>query len=372
MSARLEAPVQTSVEKLQLALDEPPAMDFSSRWRGALARSPLLRPLRSPWAGLATCLMYHRVCPDRSASGDTVRRFAPNRDLSVTLSAFDQQMAFVARHFNCLSLPEAVEGLLTGKLPARSLIVTFDDGYLDNLTLALPILRRHAVPATIYIATGMIDRLGLPWWYELEELIAISEEVSLRWQGQDLQLSTRNAVSKQQAFKRLNLLLKQMDPIEQASFMGLLREGSIQCRRLEAQLMSRDQVIELASDPLITIGAHTHNHLSLQSLTPERLRYEIVRSKSLLEAWLRQPIEHLAYPFGGRLQASEREFSAAAEIGFASAVTTRLGHFQSFHKKSLTALPRIGVGYDDCMARFEWKLSGLYCMARRPISRLLC
>jgi peptidoglycan/xylan/chitin deacetylase (PgdA/CDA1 family) len=346
--------------------------DFSSRWRGALARSRLMRPLSRPWAGLAACLMYHRICPDQAELDEIARGFAPNRDLSVTLSAFDEQMAFVARHFNCLSLPEAVELLACGKLPGRSLIVTFDDGYLDNLTLALPILRRHAVPATVYIATGLIDRVSPPWWYELEQLIARVDALSIYWCKQRLQFSTIGVAAKARTFEVLNGMLKRMEPAEQTRFMTLLRQVTSKRLDQDQQFMSRCQLAELAADPLITIGAHTHHHLALSCLSPIRLRHEMVRSKALLEEWLKQPINHLAYPFGGQDQASTREFSAAEEVGFSSAVTTRLGHFHAFHKANLLALPRIGIGYLDCMARFEWKLSGLYSMVRRPVSCLTC
>ena len=342
---------------------------FSARWRGALARSRLVRALR-PWTGLATCLMYHRVCPDQAQFDDLTQGFAPNRELSVTVSAFDAQMAFVAQHFDCLSLPEAVDRLARGKLLPRSLIVTFDDGYLDNLTLALPILRKHAIPATVYIATGLIDQAELPWWYELEQRIAMSDGFALDWNKQRLRFSTTDAGTKLQAFNTLNPMIKLMEPAEQARFMGLLRECSIRRAEEKHQLMRRHQLSELAKDPLITIGAHTHNHLALRSLTPIRMRQEIIHSKELLENWLERPIEHLAYPFGGQTQASTREFSAAAELGFSSAVTTQLGHIQRFHKNHLLALPRIGIGYADCMARFEWKLSGLYSMVRRPRSRV--
>ena len=347
------------------------ARSFSNRWRGALARSHLVRAVR-PWGGLATCLMYHRICADKAEHDDVIEGFAPNSELSVTVGAFDEQMAFVSKHFNCVSLPEAIQQLAAGMLPARSLVVTFDDGYLDNLSLALPILRKHSVPATVYIATGMIDQADLPWWYELEDLLAKGDRFSLDWNKQHLHFSTTDAERKMKAFHTLNPMLKLMDPVEQARFMGLLRDGSIKRRQPKHQLMNRDQLLELAADPLITIGAHTHNHLALRSLCPIRLRQEMIRSKELLEEWLSRPIEHLAYPFGGEAHASDREFSAAAEVGFSSAVTTRLGHFQAFHKNHLLALPRIGIGYQDCMGRFEWKLSGLYSMVRRPISRLAC
>lgn len=372
MSPRQRTATQSPLKDLQPSSTSAQSPAFSSRWRGALARSRLMRALSRPWTGLATCLMYHRFCPDQAGPDDMTQGFAPNLDLSVTISAFDKQMAFVAQHFNCLSLPEAIDRLARGKLPRRSMIVTFDDGYLDNLTLALPILRRYAVPATVYVATGLIEQTDLPWWYELEDLIVAGDGLHVHWDKQDLHFSTIDAAAKRQTFDILNPMLKSMDSTEQATFMGLLRQGSSKPIQQDDQFMNRSQLIELASDPLITIGAHTHNHLALSELKPIRLRHEMNRSRELLEDWLKRPIEHLAYPFGGEAQAATREFDVAAELGFSSAVTTRLGHFQRFHKNHLLALPRIGIGYRDCMARFEWKISGLYSMIRRPSSRWVC
>jgi peptidoglycan/xylan/chitin deacetylase (PgdA/CDA1 family) len=371
MSPRRGAATCPALEESKSSSNPLQASAFSSRWRGALARSRLVGAL-GPWTGLATCLMYHRICLDQTEHDSVTEGFAPNRELSVTVSAFDEQMAFVARHYNCLSLPEAIERLADGKLPQRSLIVTFDDGYLDNLTLALPILRKHAVPATVYIATGMMDQATVPWWYELEQLIANGDGFHVHWDSQNLHYSTIDAAAKAKTFDILNPMLKCMDPAEQADFMELLRKGSIKRIDQDNQFLNRHQLIELGSDPLITIGAHTHHHLALSELSPIRLRHEIIHSKELLEDWLKRPIEHLAYPFGGQEQASTREFSVAAELGFSSAVTTRLGHFQKFHRNHLLALPRIGIGYQDCMPRFEWKISGLYSMVRRPRSRWAC
>ena len=372
MSPRPRTVSPAALEALQPDATPIQQPDSGSRLRGAMARSRLLRAVSRPWAGLATCLMYHRICPDQTVFDDLTPGFAPNRDLSVTVSAFDQQMAFVARHFNCVSMPDAIEQLASGTLPERSLIVTFDDGYLDNLTLALPILRKHAVPATIYIATGLLDQDSLPWWYELEHLVAAADGFTLCWNSQHLHFSAIDAAAKRKTFDALNPMLKQMNPAEQGRFMGLLRQGSDKPIQNEVEFVNRSQLIELAADPLITIGAHTHHHLGLSCLNPIRLRHEIGRSKILLEEWLSQSIEHLAYPFGGQEHACTREFDAAAELGFSSAVTTRLGHFHRFHQKHLLALPRLGINYGDCMARFEWKLSGLYSMVRRPLSRVAC
>ncbi len=347
------------------------AAGFGDVWRGAIARSRLARPVGSIVAGLGCCLMYHRICPDESDYPEAGVRFDPNRELRVDVSAFDAQMRFLSQHCNCLALPEAVELLRTGRLPSKSVVVTFDDGYLDNLTLALPILRTHQVPATVYVTTGIIENTASLWWAELEHLIANSQELRIRQGHRVRHIRLDNADARQRAFNELNRQLKTMQPAEQDEFMDMLRQQTASSPfNYAEQVLNRQQLLELASDPLITIGAHTHHHPVLGRLPDIRMRHEINRSRELLERWLSRPIEHLAYPFGGDQHAGEREFRVARELGFTSAVTTRTGHFHEFHRNYLCALPRIAIGMGDSMERFEWKLGGFHCLSRRPGSRI--
>ena len=101
-----------------------------------------------------------------------------------------------------------------------------------------------------------------------------------------------------------------------------------------------DQIKQLASDPLVTIGAHTANHYVLSSLSVEEVRYEILESKRILETKLEKQIDHFAYPFGNRREAEAREFSIAAQCGFKTAMTTRTGNIFSGHDAHLNILPR--------------------------------
>ncbi|TAN81088.1 MAG: polysaccharide deacetylase family protein, partial [Gallionella sp.] len=94
-----------------------------------------------------TILIYHRVLPEVDA-------IFPNE---VTAGRFDAQMSRLKRVFNVLPLPEAVARLKAGTLPARAACITFDDGYADNVTLALPILQKYGLNATFFIATAYLN-----------------------------------------------------------------------------------------------------------------------------------------------------------------------------------------------------------------------
>jgi peptidoglycan/xylan/chitin deacetylase (PgdA/CDA1 family) len=100
-----------------------------------------------PVRPVLSILIYHRVLP----VPDPLRAGEPDA------TRFDQQMRYLARHFSVLPLREAFRRLRAGTLPRRACCITFDDGYADNLTVALPILEKYGLPATIFIATGYLD-----------------------------------------------------------------------------------------------------------------------------------------------------------------------------------------------------------------------
>jgi hypothetical protein len=122
------------------------------------------------------------------------------------------------------------------------------------------------------------------------------------------------------------------------------------CRDL---CMDWQEIIDLAADPLVTIGAHTVNHVMLKKLTDDAaVRAEMDMSRAVLEAALGKRPQHLAYPVGDPTSAGPREFRIAAELGFKTAVTTRPGVLFKAHREYLTALPRISVNGDFQQQRY--------------------
>lgn len=329
------------------------------RIRAAL-RSPIGAAVARQFAGLATCLMYHRIATGGAA--DSRPPFTPNLELFVAEQEFEKQIAYLARNYNCLPLDEAVVLLQRRKLPRRSVIVTFDDGYRDNL-LAVPILERYRVPATIYIATGAIARTRTLWWDEHEAALGALSSLELR--GQRWDLSTPELKSR--AFGDLNRLFKSMQPAAQDELMTTLRSraGSGPIFRDET-ILSWEEVRSLDRHPLVTIGAHTVDHHVMTQLSEPELEHQLTASRRELEHQLGHPVEHFAYPFGAVEHAAEREFKAAAGVGFASAVTTRPGHWRPSSR--LHALPRIAVDFSDTMDDFDWKVNGGYAATQRPLA----
>jgi peptidoglycan/xylan/chitin deacetylase (PgdA/CDA1 family) len=116
--------------------------------------------------------------------------------------------------------------------------------------------------------------------------------------------------------------------------------------------MSWDELVTLAADPLVTIGAHTVNQVMLAKVAEKSARAEMDMSRSVIEASLGRRPDHLSYPVGDATAAGMREFRMAAELGFKTAVTTRPGMIFPEHRDYLTALPRVSLNGEHQQLRY--------------------
>jgi peptidoglycan/xylan/chitin deacetylase (PgdA/CDA1 family) len=123
--------------------------------------------------------------------------------------------------------------------------------------------------------------------------------------------------------------------------------------------MTWDEIRDLAADPLVTIGAHTVNHVMLAKASAGVARAELADGRRAIERELGRPVDHLAYPYGNRDVAAEREFRIAYDLGFKTAVTTRPGVLFPEHRRHLMALPRLSLNGEYQKVRYlEVLLSG--------------
>lgn len=308
---------------------------FEAIW---LARLPQLS--RALSASRGVILTLHRVLPEKPAA------FSPNAILQVTPDFLDYVITRVRElDIDIVTLDEALERLGAATAGRKFVVLTFDDAYRDNLVHALPILRRHQAPFTLYVPTGFVDGTGQLWWQAIDDIIARQEAVALADNGQTDYIETRSTAQKAEAF---NHLYWRMRKLPEAERLALLAEftGNYgydldhQCREL---IMDWQELASVASDPLCTIGAHTVNHYELAKLPREAAREEMLRSADILQAQLGERPQHFSYPLGGPLSCGQREFDLAAELGFRTAVTTRPGGLYPHHLQTPTALPRVSL-----------------------------
>ncbi len=230
--------------------------------------------------------------------------------------------------------------------PRRFACFTSDDGYADNLTLALPVFRKHGVPLCVYITTGQVERSIFYWVGTNEELVFKSGRIDLPPIGDSgpRTLWARNFEEKLIAYRTLDELCHRLGD----AFFPILREiykrqGIDAQRNLDRDALTLAQARELASDRLVTIGCHCVRHERLSRMTEGEARREMEEGHRTLENWLSVEVRHLSYPFGRSDACGPREFALARQAGFKTAVTTRQGNIFPEHRSYLECLPRRSI-----------------------------
>ena len=308
--------------------------------------------------GLGAVLMFHHVRPFQP------RAFAPNAMLEITPAFLDAALTRVrALGYRILPLGEALDEIAVGGAAGAPpfAVLTFDDGYRDNLVHALPVLEKHRAPFTVYVTTGFVERTARLWWVELEEAVRRASRVEVRIGDAALSLPAGTAAEKRAAFKAVYWPLRGGGEDRLLAVVGELAAGQgVDARGLVENLcMDWREIEALARHPLATVGAHTLSHPRLARLDAAEMRTELGAARTILEGRLGRPVPHLAYPVGDPGSAGRREFEAAAAFGYASAVTTRPGLVHAEHAAHPTALPRVSVnGLWQDLRHLEVLLSG--------------
>src|SRR5687768_15049430 len=218
-----------------------------------------------------TVLIFHRVlgAPDPLLPGE------PDS------SRFRAQMQWLKSSFNVFSLPDAVDRLRAGSLPKRAAAVTFDDGYADNFTVALPILQEAEVPATFFIASGYLDG-GRMWNDTMAEVIrrAQGSEIELQRFGLG-RLPLGTIGERRSSLNQLLGKLKYVDPEARSDLVSRIGADAGIASSPDL-MMTSAQVKDLASAGM-TIGAHTVSHPILSRLTESAARAEMAQGREQLE-----------------------------------------------------------------------------------------
>ena len=320
----------------------------AERWLAPVAR------------GAGAILMFHHVRPWRP------RAFAPNRLLEITPAFLDRTLR-VAREmgFDLIPLDEVPERLRgPGRRPF--VVLTFDDGYRDNAEYALPVLKRHGAPWTLFVSADYAEGRGRLWWLELEEAIVRLDRVEMTAGRDALDLPCRNPREKQAAFAAIYWRLRAGSEEHLRSGIAALadRTGVDSAGLVRALCLSWDELRTLAGESGVTIGAHTLSHPMLAKHDRETAWREIAASRAAIAEKLGLTARHFAYPVGDPASAGPRDFALAAEAGFETAVTTRPGHVFSAHAEHLHALPRVSVnGLFQSEAALRSLLSGVPFLA---------
>jgi peptidoglycan/xylan/chitin deacetylase (PgdA/CDA1 family) len=268
-------------------------------------------------AARLSVLILHRVQPepDPLFPGEIDARF------------FNALCGWLPRWFTVLPLAEAARRLREGTLPAAALSITFDDGYADNHDVALPILKRHGLGATCFVATGFLDG-GLMWNDRVIEALRRTsrDKIDLGALGvagtRELPLTT--AAERRHAIDSVLGAFKYLEQAERdAAVRALVRTCGA---ALPGDLMMRSSQVPLLAAGGMDIGAHTISHPILARLDAARAEAEMRGGRDALQALIDAPVPLFAYPNGrpGSDYLPEH-VRLAREIGFEAAVSTNWG-----------------------------------------------
>lgn len=303
--------------------------------------------------GRLSTLIFHRVLavPD------------PLFPEEVAAWRFDQICGWIRQWFNVLPLDEAVRRLAEQTLPARAMAITFDDGYEDNCSVALPILQRHGLSATFFIATGFLDG-GRMWNDTVIEAVrrTTRNELDLdRLAGGRLGRHDLTTVAlRRAAIDRLLPQIKYLDVAERLCVVEQI--GQAAGVALPTTLMMRSSQVQALQRGGMQVGAHTVSHPILAKLDERQARREMVDSKACLEQLLDRPVTLFAYPNGKPgSDYSAASVALARAAGFAAGLSTVSGSATA--KSDVFQLPRF-TPWDRTRLRFGARL--LLNLTRSP------
>jgi peptidoglycan/xylan/chitin deacetylase (PgdA/CDA1 family) len=297
--------------------------------------------------------------------------------LSVRPDHFAEHLAVLQRLFHPISLKELAQSLQGGtKLKPNSVVITFDDGYADNLHNAKPILERFDCPATIFLVTGVIGSPAEFWWDELSSLLLqphpLPEHLQLSIQGKIHTWHLGSAVEFSQVeyarcihwragwpapsfrhdlYWQIWQLMHPLSTDAQNEVMNALRTwADSKHSQPFHRILDQKECLDLAQAEQIEIGAHTIHHASLAPLPHAVQCSEISGSKRDLESLLNRPAQFFSYPFGKHRDYTPETIALVRESGFLAACSNESG-FVNIGTDPFQ-LPRVYIS--DCSgAEFE-------------------
>jgi|688.fasta_scaffold106330_2 peptidoglycan/xylan/chitin deacetylase (PgdA/CDA1 family) len=313
----------------------------------------LMQPVPEFLRGVKTprvlMLLYHRI-------GDGA---SDPQLLSVTQKHFDEHLEVLTRYraLNCFDIA-SIDGQRS--FSTNAVAVTFDDGYADNLTNALPILQKYDTPAAVFISTGMVQERKQFWWDELTRIVFGAQKLPAvielkldkicRWNFAEIGnehphenatpkwnwnlLSKSDPTVMHAFYRQVSQYLRNTSGSERERVLGELRSWSgrglsdLPMPRAMPSITStatigsgcnaltEEQIIELANSGFVEIGSHTVNHPVLAGLSEQEQRSELLTSKKFLESLIGREVHGFAFPYGTRADYTSETVSIVKEVSY--------------------------------------------------------
>lgn len=216
---------------------------------------------------------------------------------------FEKHIKYLRKHYEIIPLDKMVNSIKgSSEIPENSIVITFDDGYKSNYSEVFPVLKKHNIPATVYLTTDIIGTNEKFWWTKVRELRKLSK-------------------NKKSVSVPKNSYLKSIPEEEKRKIIKDLTEKlDYNPKRREA--LNWEEVKEMHESGLVTFGAHTHTHPILTNVSLKKAKEEIRKSKEKIESKLDIKVKHFAYPNG---DFNNKIVELVKNEGFKSAVTSLWG-----------------------------------------------
>ncbi len=236
-----------------------------------------------------------------------------------------EQLAFLRRTCNVVPLDAALRALGEGRpLPPRAVAVTFDDGYRDNLELAVPLLERLQLPATFFLVPELLSGIARPWWETIAWVLSRSRHDAITWEGRTVSL--RGAAERRAANLVISAQLKRHDQAGREAAIAELtgrcqpdpEPGAGDPRSLFMDWGGARALVRRGFE----VASHSHHHAILAMERPEEQVRDLAESRRWLQRELDVPVSLLAYPNGLEGDYDAGTIEAARAAGYSHAVTT--------------------------------------------------
>lgn len=280
---------------------------------------------RLPLRNKLIVLNYHRIRPDNP-------RFATEFDDGVyTCNAdeFSLQIKWLKHNTLILSEKELIDCYRNGifvppETSAPCVMITFDDGYQDNYTLAYPILKHHEVPAIVFVTTQMLNTRQVPWWDVIAYLIKHCAKPFITYDGREFPMGDK----KTDAIAHFQLMMKK-EQYEHTKY--LIQDLSDACevphpdpQLQDKEILTWDQIQDMAQGQ-ISFGSHTHTHRVLSTINASSQKEEMILSKLIIEKNIGRPVLSICYPCGEPQYITEETAEIANACGYMLGFTANTG-----------------------------------------------